>query len=345
VTWQDDSPDSQPPVKCSHCGQLNAAVNMICVVCKKPLGFEAAPSTPQYQPALADRTAAFKREHREIIAMYIRWCGYSMWLFGLVPLMLGGIALAPSIAKLDLAGICFSGPLTGAGLYILWQAPRVREGLIKGETWPYDIIVKAHLIIYFMLGLMVFGVLALWFDSSSGKHSPSWGALLCVVSPLLTGIVINWYALQAFERTTGRRGGKIRRVALLTGTSDQPSGVKVYTVVAILFVVLIDALTIAGVGQGLEKHPGDLPTIAGGLLTAALPTVILLALAYGVWTCRAWARTLALGVHALIGLGIIMLAIGILPGTSAGSASLFGQFFINLAIFFWFANHPDYFQR
>ncbi len=330
----------RPPVTCPKCGQLNAGENTVCVVCQTPLRF-AAMSAADAQPALAQRTAASLREHREIIALYVRWTGYAQWLLGVFPMAMCGLIFAGAMANGDLWAVCVTGPIAAAGFYVVLQAPKVKAGLIRGETWPYEIIIRMHLIVYIMLGLMMFGVLLL-----PGEGQKPWGALLCLEPPLVVAVIINWYAHQAFEWTIGRRD-RLHLFAPLSDSGGRTIGIKAYTYLMIFLSGFVIVMIGAAVYQGSKDNSHYwLPNIGAGLLAGAPLLVIMLSLAYGVWMRRRWARLLAMGVHGLVGLTLLLVMIGLIPSSGgAGIIPGLGQFFINMAVFNWFRHHPDYFNR
>jgi hypothetical protein len=301
-------------------------------------------SAADSQPVLAQRTAAKLRQYGEIITMYVRWTGYARWLIGIVPLVLGSIIFTASMVSGDLWGVAIAGPVAIAGLYVIRQAPRVRDGLIRGETWSYNVILRMHLAIYVVLGLMMLGLLALTAGPTNEDQRP-WVMMLCLDSILVVPMIINWYAHQAFAWAIGRRD-KVRRFIPLSESGGRTTGVKAYTYLMLFYSGLFILLIAAAVYARIKGNPDDETVEISVVYAGVLLLVLMLSLAYGVWMRRRWARLLAMGVHGLTGLTLLLVMIGLIPSSGgAGMIPGLGQFFINMAVFNWFRFHPDYFNR
>lgn len=341
MSQQTNSPNADAYRVCPNCGQFNAWDNTTCVVCKTPLDQTALYSPPPEPTNLTNSPPVSTRERSEIIDMYIRWCDYSTWLFGLVPFLLGFFSFAASLATGSFVGLCITGPITAASFYILITAPRVKTGLKQGETWPYDIIIKAHKAAYAVLGLMMLGLVALWLEPSSHETQSSWKLLLCVESPLIVGIIINGLALRAFEAAIGRRN-KIRRLAPLAGTFEHPTGIKWYVCFLIFQIGIFGTILGFLIHDQFQTH-ADLRLMAAALVPGLIITALLV-LIYGVWTHRTWARILGIVFHTLNGLAALWgMLDGLLEeGDLAGSLTVLG---INLAILIWLYDYSNYFNR
>jgi hypothetical protein len=334
----------RPPVKCPSCGQLNAGDNAVCVVCRAPLR-AAAVSAASAQPVLAQRTAAKMRQYGEIIMMYIRWTGYARWLIGIVPLVLGSIIFAASMVTGDFWGIAIAGPVAIGGLIVIRQAPRVRDGLIRGETWSYNVILRMHLAIYVVLGLMMIGLLALTAAGPTNEGQRPWVAVLCLDLILAVPMIINWYAHQAFSWAIGRRD-RVRRFIPLSESGGRTTGVKAYTYLMLFYSGIFILLIAAAVRSKIKGNPDSELVNPSVISVSVALLVLMLSLAYGVWMRRRWARLLAMGVHGLVGLSLLLVMIGLIPSSGgAGIIPGLGQFFINMAVFNWFRFHSDYFDR
>ncbi|WP_119069817.1 zinc finger Ran-binding domain-containing protein [Aggregatilinea lenta] len=330
----------EQPKRCPACGQINAAENQVCVICKTPLYI--VDLWPDAEPKAVWNPRVSRRERDEIILMYMRWANYATWFSYLV--LAFGLLLLCGGSTVNLGATCVGGFITACSGAVAYYGPKVRHGLEAGETWPHDYIIAAHHLIYGFMGLLLFGLVLLSLNEPQERLKTTLLYLIGLSLIPFTGLAINWYAHRAFETLIGRRSGPIRRFAPLSNTDGRPTGVKVYTALMVFYSLIIVTIQYVVVHKELEDKPLD---TTGSLLAYVLVFAIvipLMALAVGVWRQRAWGRRMALIVHgAIAAFVIVMIFNGTIPGERI--AQTMGGFLVNLYIWQWFRAHTDYFHR